>query len=1020
MRPRVLASGEADAASAGKGPTDFPAFEVGTLEVEGLDFTAGDVQDTRVVVRQVNSTLHGRGSRQLEGELAALGGVDLSFETDDVRLVFDRAQARIVLDAGQRLITGALTASSPVANLRAEGNLGLGRGAEYDLRYDAEGRLEQLGRWWQGSPDWQGPVTLQGQVRGPLKRPEATIAAKGTDLRWATLQRAALDATGQVSIEGLVLNALSLTSPQGGLQGSGRFTFRQQGQSEVDARWRDVDGTVITGLVPLKAGVLPRAHLSGSATLVWSGRLPTAATTGGKLETTAIAVAPETNATAALVANGRAGRWQVNVQQTLDGIADAALDGVVVAAPGQLTRSQVSGSIVVHADNPRATLAQLQRLGMPLPQAVGAMDATIFAAEGTLTGSLGAPRATLRVGLNRMRVGELSDINVIGSVTLDTTAMAVSTMATHDLAGDVTLEGVLPWSAPTGRGTVVAHVREIAALAFGLPRLWRPVGSLEVTGEWTGSARSPGLAAHFSGPNLGLNGLLLDAVSGDLALADGVVSVRNLKASQSGGTLDASASWTLGDSSLTAAIRARNLAMQMFAEGATGLRTVGRLSGLSVDADISGPAARPDGLVSLNVESAALDMGGAGDIDSRQILFSGLKARAESASGVAHVTASAPNDGVSIDGRVTLDTPRQFEGRVSLARADVAKMARLAGLADEYTKDLAVSADATADLSGSVQDLPSVNVNLALTRLDGEVRGRPLALTGTSRTRLDSGVVEIVEPTRLTIGESTLGVAKSPAAVTGAELVVTLDGPIADLTALSPGLVPENTTAEGSVKAEVFLGSRLETFQPTGQATIELTTLVRGEQELANGVKVVADADTSAIRVSDFTGTVLGSPVAGVATIPMHWLREGSSPGGNGSVEPATFSLRSTVAVAPMLAGLMDQPPSDLTGTLNLTVDGTASAPRLDSVQRSRAGGGWRPDRGQHEAEHAADHRAAARKRVAARGRLRVDRTAVQDRGVGQRRRARGRVGTTAPWRHLVDGTAEPADPGQGEWTIDL
>ena len=193
-----------------------------------------------------------------------------------VRLVFDRAQARIVLDAGQRLITGALTASSPVVNLRAEGNLGLGRGAEYDLRYDAEGRLEQLGRWWQESPGWQGPVTLQGQLRGPLKRPEATIAAKGTDLRWATLQRAALDATGQVSIEGLVLNALSLTSPQGRLQGSGRFTFRQQGQSEVDARWRDVDGTVITGLFPSTAGDLPRAHLSGSATLTWSGRLPTA------------------------------------------------------------------------------------------------------------------------------------------------------------------------------------------------------------------------------------------------------------------------------------------------------------------------------------------------------------------------------------------------------------------------------------------------------------------------------------------------------------------------------------------------------------------------------------------------------------------------------------------------------------------------------------------------------------------------------------------------------------------------
>ena len=253
IRPRVPAARRSDAANDAEGPTDFPAFDVGTLEVEGLDFTAGDVQDTRVVVRQVTSTLHGRGSRQLEGDLAALGGVDLSFETDDVRLVFDRAQARIVLDAGRRLITGASPRRHRSPTCAPRGTWGWAATAEYDLRYDAEGRLEQLGRWWRASPGWQGPVTLQGQVRGPLKRPEATIAAKATDLRWSTLQRAALDAAGLVSIDGLVLDALSLTSPQGMLQGRGRFSFSTEGRSELDARWRDVDGTVITGLVPLTA-----------------------------------------------------------------------------------------------------------------------------------------------------------------------------------------------------------------------------------------------------------------------------------------------------------------------------------------------------------------------------------------------------------------------------------------------------------------------------------------------------------------------------------------------------------------------------------------------------------------------------------------------------------------------------------------------------------------------------------------------------------------------------------------------
>ena len=93
----------------------------------------------------------------------------------------------------------------------------------------------------------------------------------------------------------------------------------------------------------------------------------------------------------------------------------------------------------------------------------------------------------------------------------------------------------------------------------------------------------------------------------------------------------------------------------------------------------------------------------------------------------------APNDGVSLDGRLTLDTPRPFEGRVSLTRADLAKLARLAGLADDYVKDLTASADATVDLSGTLQDLQNLTADLALTRLDGQLHARAVALAGPSR-----------------------------------------------------------------------------------------------------------------------------------------------------------------------------------------------------------------------------------------------------------------------------------------------
>ena len=97
------------------------------------------------------------------------------------------------------------------------------------------------------------------------------------------------------------------------------------------------------------------------------------------------------------------------------------------------------------------------------------MDASTIAAEGTLTGSLGAPRATLRVGLKGMRAGELSDINVVGSVTIDTRAIRGVHLASTPNAGEVALDGVLPWSGTTGRGTSSRTWGRLRSLPSGLP-----------------------------------------------------------------------------------------------------------------------------------------------------------------------------------------------------------------------------------------------------------------------------------------------------------------------------------------------------------------------------------------------------------------------------------------------------------------------------------------------------------------------------------------------------------------------
>ena len=184
--------------SPGATPTPFPLFEVGSLEIEGLDVVVSDEDDLRVAVHQITSTLHGRGPQRLEGEITAAGGVDVTFGTDVVHVAFDRAKARIVVDGSRRIVTGALTAFSQVSELRAEGDVPLDRVGNLNLRYDATGQLGELRTLVANAPeDWTGRATLQGQVRGVLARPEATFAVKSADLDWPPLANATLDAAGR-------------------------------------------------------------------------------------------------------------------------------------------------------------------------------------------------------------------------------------------------------------------------------------------------------------------------------------------------------------------------------------------------------------------------------------------------------------------------------------------------------------------------------------------------------------------------------------------------------------------------------------------------------------------------------------------------------------------------------------------------------------------------------------------------------------------------------------------------------
>ncbi len=892
------------------------------LQVEDLDLTLGGDDGTRVVVRQLSTLLSGREPGRLEGDIDVAGGIDVSFGTEAVRVAFDRAEARIVVHEGARAV-GTLTAFSPVGQLRIEGTAPLDARGSFDLRYDATAQLEQSRRWWRDAPDWTGRAAVRGEVHGPRQFPEASFAVTSTDFAWSSLRPATVDAAGRVSTKDLALDAFSVTSRRATLEGRGRLAFADSERSDLTGRWKNIDTGVIAESLSLSTTPASRTALSGSAALGWSGPRPMAATIEGHLDATAAAASPDDAAIGTLVADGRSGRWTIDYRQSLAGSTRATFQGRVDLDEAELAESAVAGSIALHSRDVHAALVQLQRLGLPLPPTSGAVSADQLAFDGRVLGSLRAPRLTGTLTADGARVSEVSGLRVHGAIALDARALGVSPLVVESAGNRVAAQGTLPWRGADGRGTFEAHIDDPAQLASMLPEHWRPSGTLEAFGEWRGSVPNLRATARLSGTAVAINGLAFASLSGELSLADRIVQVKGLQASQPGGAISASASWNLGDRTLVASATGSGLALSVLTPGDAGtIQPRAQFADLSIEAHIAGSTTRPEGVVSV--------MAGSAEIDGRRL--GRWTARVDAKGGVARITAGVPERGAQLDARLTLDAPWPFEGRLSFTRTDLASLGQLAGLSDEYVEGVSASFDAILDVSGTARDPANARARLGLTGLDGQVRGQTLAIPQPGHLLVEGGRLRVVDPMRLTLGSATLELAPAPGGATVSGGIARIEGSIADLAPLMPGAMPEGMTAEGVVKAEVLLGERLSALEPTGHLTLALSSLRRGEQELARATTVVVEADAHLLRVRELSGTVLGSLIEARGVAPVAWILAGRAGEPDQASEPATFWLKSTVAVASVMAAVQGQAP-DITGTLNVTVEGSAAAPRLDAIR---------------------------------------------------------------------------------------
>ena len=310
------------------GPVTLPPFSIDRLDLEHVDFQLTD-DDFRVNARDITASLAGfRRADELSGTLTAAGGVEVSFDTDAIRVTFDRAEARVALENRSSVRT-SLTASSAVGNVTATGRVPFSLDAPLDLDYEGGVVLERLRDWWTDAPEWNGRPRVTGRVTGALRSPSAAFHVEGRDLAWSALQSATMDASGGVSVRGLDVTSLSAASRGASLSGNGHLAFRSTDRSEFSGRWTGVGFDVIASLFDRSFVAASPSFTDGTASITWPGLRPDITEVEGRAEASARARAPDQMAAARLEASAGEGRWRFGYRQLLDGGTSALVNGTV-------------------------------------------------------------------------------------------------------------------------------------------------------------------------------------------------------------------------------------------------------------------------------------------------------------------------------------------------------------------------------------------------------------------------------------------------------------------------------------------------------------------------------------------------------------------------------------------------------------------------------------------------------------------------------------------------------------------
>ena len=828
------------------GPLDIGRIVVQGLRVNYQDQVAGVVVDVRDARLELERLLQ----RPLSGQLSA---PDVSIRTARNQTRFSKLEGKLAFD-GTVLSIEDLALRAPEGSMQVDGTLPLLPAFDLTgLQYRGQLDLSRVAPWIGADPAPGGVVSFSGTATGPIERVTATIDLAGGDLRWSTIDAIGLNARAVLSTSAVAIESLRATVAGGELHGTARVPLDNDSQGSARLTWQNLRLRPIVSEFASGAVTRIGSRAQGSASLDWTGHAPL--TGSGTIANTLTANRPikgelplSGNATLEL----KDGRWQLShdhrVSESIE-LAGLAEGRINTESPASSTLSGRADLVVGSLSD---AIALTRDMGLAADtEALSKLDGRA-SVTAQLSGNIAAPRATGILEVSSLRFSETGPAEATARYAATLNRILIESLEATLGANTVSGHSTIDLQTGAIQGELRGDLADAALVAASVPAEWRPGGAARFDAYIVGTLDNPSVAGEVTSEGLQIAGQAVQQIRSSVRLVDRIVTVERLNLDQGDGTLAATATYALPTGRFSTKVTGTNLTI-----------TPNDAASLPVDAKFD---------VDLSGKGTFAEPEATGFVQFSRFVWEGFdvgpaRMDVETAGRVLELTARAPEFTADLRASIAMDEPRTFTADVSLASANLARLAGYSGQAD--TVSLGGTVALRAHAAGRLDAMTEITADLDVRLTDASVNGTEVRLVRPARLRYSADAI-VADDLELQIGETTLAAKGRLSSGTLADeaLRVSLTGNLADLMPLARFGDPEALDASGAIDVQMRVTGHPKSPDVSADVAVTAATAASASIPPATDVNLLASYTAGVLDLREARGTWQGATLTATGKIP--------------------------------------------------------------------------------------------------------------------------------------------------------